>query len=130
MPTTHPANSLPNEPTAQQVAAFAEQQLLDVKAKDITLIDVKDKSNFTDIMVVATGTSNRHVVACASNVRDECKKAGHPALGMEGEDAGEWVLVDLGDVIVHVMQQETRDLYQLEKLWSVEPNRGDADAAQ
>lgn len=107
----------------EELKNLALAALDDVKAQDVVTLDVTDKSNFTDVMIVATGTSSRHVVACASNVKDACKQAGRPALGMEGEEQGEWVLVDLGDVIVHVMQQPTRDLYQIEKLWSVEPNR-------
>jgi ribosome-associated protein len=70
---------------------------------------------------VATGTSNRHVKSLADNVVKAAKEAGHRPLGVEGQDAGEWVLVDLGDVVVHVMQPATRDFYDLERLWGAPP---------
>lgn len=107
---------------------LAINALEDMKAQDITILDVTDKCNFTDVMIVATATSSRHASACANNVHVECKEAGNRPLGTEGKDTGEWVLVDLGDVIVHVMQQAARDLYQVEKLWEFEPNR-DTDSS-
>jgi ribosome-associated protein len=94
----------------------------DGKGHDITVLDVRDKTGMTDFMVVASGTSERHVKSLAGHVAEEAKKNAAQPLGVEGEDAGEWVLVDLGDVIVHVMKPQTRDFYQLEKLWLGEPS--------
>lgn len=91
--------------------------LEDSKAKDVTVLDVRGKTSMTDFMVVASGTSERHVKSLASHVAEEAKKNDTQPIGVEGEDVGEWVLVDLGEVIVHVMKPQIRDFYQLEKLW-------------
>nr|VFK36703.1 MAG: ribosome-associated protein [Candidatus Kentron sp. SD]VFK40247.1 MAG: ribosome-associated protein [Candidatus Kentron sp. SD]VFK78578.1 MAG: ribosome-associated protein [Candidatus Kentron sp. SD] len=88
-----------------------------IKAIDITLLDVRALTTMTDFMIIATGRSKRHARALAENVITATKKAGYPPLGIEGKQYGEWILVDLCDVIVHVMISETRELYQLEKLW-------------
>lgn len=90
-----------------------------LKAINIQLLDVRDKTSVTDFMVVATGTSKRHVTALAERVVERVEEVGLRARGVEGLESSEWVLVDLGDVLVHVMQAATRDLYALEKLWSV-----------
>lgn len=95
--------------------------LEELKAKDIVQLDVRELSQIMDTLVIATGTSSRHVKSLANNVVVESKQQGHPPLGVEGMDGGEWVLVDFGDTVVHVMQQQTRDFYELEKLWSMEP---------
>lgn len=92
----------------------------DLKAKDIQVLDVRGKTNVTDFMVVASGTSNRQVKALAENVLEKTKTAGVKPLGTEGEAEAEWILVDLGDVVVHIMQPSVRDFYQLEKLWNTE----------
>ncbi len=91
--------------------------LEDMKAVNPVVLDVRGKSSVTDFMVIVSGTSDRHVKAMANNVVVEVKKAGIKPLGMEGDKTGEWVLVDLADVIVHVMLPDVRDFYQLEKLW-------------
>ncbi|EDY86116.1 iojap family protein [gamma proteobacterium HTCC5015] len=96
------------------------EALDDVKAKEITQLDVKGKTSVTDLIIVAIGTSNRHVKSLANSVSTACKKADVPPLGVEGERDGDWVLVDLGDIVVHVMQPEVRDYYNLEKLWEVD----------
>ncbi|MDT8281692.1 MAG: ribosome silencing factor [Gammaproteobacteria bacterium] len=106
---------------------LAIEALEDMKAEGITVLDVKDKTTVTDWVIVATGSSSRHVKSIANNVAVAAKQAGHPLLGTEGEAGGEWVLVDLGDVIVHVMQRQVREYYDLESLWSVDAMKQQAD---
>jgi ribosome-associated protein len=103
----------------QQVVINA---LEDIKAQDIVSIDVQQLTGVMDTMIVATGNSNRQVKSLANQVVVESKDAGFNVLGVEGEDVGEWILVDLGDVIVHVMLPATRLFYDLEKLWSLRPD--------
>ncbi|HBR97193.1 MAG TPA: ribosome silencing factor [Gammaproteobacteria bacterium] len=114
---------------SQQLTALAQSALDDLKAKDVTVIDITDKSSIADAMVIATGTSDRHVGALANEVVFQAKAAGEQPLGIEGESSSDWVLVDLGDVIVHVMTQKARDFYELEKLWSVKPSQREAGIA-
>lgn len=95
--------------------------LEDLKGKDILQLDVRELTDVTDTLIIASGTSGRHSRSLANNVVEELKKHGHRPLGVEGIDAGDWVLVDYGDTVVHVMQKETREFYELEKLWSVKP---------
>lgn len=92
----------------------------DLKGEDIRELDVKDKTSVTDIMIIASGTSSRHVKSIANNVAIEAKQAGVIPMGVEGEDQGEWVLVDLGDIVVHIMQPHIREFYDLEKLWEID----------
>ncbi|MDH4572981.1 ribosome silencing factor [Salinicola acroporae] len=106
--------------------------LEELKARDVVELDVAELTSVTDVMVVASGTSSRHVSALADNVIEKAKEAGLRPLGVEGQQSGEWVLVDLGDVIAHVMMPETRQLYDLERLWADLPAdsrraTGDAD---
>ncbi len=96
-----------------------------LKAQDIHVVDVRGKTAVTDVMIIASGSSNRHVKALADNVVEEAKRHGVRPLGVEGEAAAEWVLVDLGDVVVHVMLPRVRDYYNLEKLWAVGPEQTD-----
>lgn len=91
----------------------------DLKARDVVEIDVRGKTSITDLIVIASGTSSRHVKSIADEVVKSAKQAGLPPIGVEGEREAEWVLVDLGDVIVHVMLPRTREFYGLERLWSV-----------
>ena len=91
--------------------------LEDLKAVNTVSLDVASMTDVMDVLIIASGTSNRHVKSLADNVCMEAKKQGMRPLGVEGEDAGEWVLVDFGDVVVHVMLPATRDFYDLERLW-------------
>lgn len=90
------------------------------KGHDITTIDVRGKTTVTDYMVLATGTSDRHIKSLADYVTVSVKEKGFQPLGQEGGMGSDWVLLDLGDVILHLMTEKARDFYQLEKLWSVE----------
>lgn len=105
-------------PTLTKLAVAA---LEDLKAQDIRVLDVKHVTTVTDAMIICTGTSNRHVKSLAQNVVDKAKENGVRPLGTEGLDQGEWALVDLNGVVVHVMQAQARVFYQLEKLWDVPP---------
>ncbi|MBD8181879.1 ribosome silencing factor [Pantoea agglomerans] len=96
---------------------FVIDKIDDLKGQDIVTIDVQGKSSITDFMIICTGTSTRHVTSIAEHVEQESRLAGLMSLGIEGKSAADWVVVDLGDVIVHVMQEESRQLYELEKLW-------------
>ncbi|WP_329740990.1 ribosome silencing factor [Dyella sp. A6] len=103
--------------------------LEELKAKDIREIDVRGKTSIADLLVIASGTSARHVKSIADEVVKFAKKAGVMPLGVEGEQEAEWVLVDLGDVIVHVMLPRIREFYGLERLWTIGDREPDLDAA-
>ncbi|HET8708255.1 MAG TPA: ribosome silencing factor [Pseudomonadales bacterium] len=116
--------------TPEQLAEIVHEALDELKAKDIVQLDVRPMTSMADIMLVATGTSNRHVRSLADNIREKVKeKTGRLPVGMEGMDSGEWVLVDLGEVIAHIMQPAARQFYDLEKLWSVSPNQASNKSA-
>lgn len=107
------------EERTQAILDLVLAALEDVKAQDVKVIDVRGKTSITDLMVIATGTSTRQVKALADSVIQKAKALGYQPLGSEGEGSMEWMLVDLNDVVVHVMLPETRDFYNLEKLWEV-----------
>ncbi|GKX53260.1 ribosome silencing factor [Budvicia aquatica] len=102
----------------KELQAFVIDKLEDRKGQDIIAIDVSKTSSITDCMIICTGTSSRHVVSIADHVVQSARQAGMMPLGVEGEGVGDWVVVDLDDVIVHVLQADSRQLYELEKLWS------------
>ncbi len=125
-----PALALPKSPrkrskpqvekdVAARLHELVKTALDDLKAKDVKEIDVRGKTSVTDIIFIVSGTSTRHVKSIADEVVRSAKKAGLPPLGVEGQREAEWVLVDLGDIIVHVMLPRTREFYGLERLWTV-----------
>ena len=99
------------------VTKLALGALEDMKAQQLRVIDVRGRMDVADTLIIASGTSDRHVKSLAANVVSAAKKAGHPPYGVEGERTGEWVLVDLHEVIVHVMLPAVREFYAIEKLW-------------
>jgi len=103
--------------TPEALVALAVEALEDVKAFDIQVIDVRGLTSIADYMIIASGTSTRQVQALVENVLERAREQGVEALGVEGRETGEWVLCDLGDVIVHAMHPTARLFYQLEKLW-------------
>ncbi len=105
---------------AESLKKIVIEALEDLKAQDIATIDVRGRASFTDMMIFASGTSSRHVISIAESVIEAVCDAGVPPIGVEGETVGEWVLIDLGDAVVHVMQPDTRTFYDLEKLWNEE----------
>jgi ribosome-associated protein len=104
--------------TPIELTTFVKKQLEDNKANDITLLNIAKLSDAMDTMIICTGTSTRHVLSIAKKTMNAVKEAGIRPLGMEGEMYGEWVLIDLGDIVIHVMLKEQRELYNLEKLWA------------
>ncbi|WP_415889379.1 ribosome silencing factor [Neptuniibacter sp. SY11_33] len=105
---------------AEKVLELVHTALEDMKAKEIVDLDVRGRSTVTDYMVIASGTSKRHVGSIGEEVVVKLKEAGVMPLGSEGQGVSDWILVDLGDVVVHVMMPDARDFYDLERLWGVD----------
>ncbi|MDO9243968.1 MAG: ribosome silencing factor [Rhodocyclaceae bacterium] len=105
---------------------IAVKALEDIKGRDIEVINTKKLSSLFDRIIIASADSTRQVKALGRNVHDKVKEAGGEVIGIEGEESGEWVLVDLGDIIVHVMQPNVRLHYDLESLWKIKPKRAAA----
>jgi ribosome-associated protein len=112
------------QPSLEQIVATA---LDDLKAVDVHSLDVRHLTTVTDTMVIASGRSDRHVRAIAGAVVEQCKKAGFRPLGVEGARSGEWVLVDMADLVVHVMLPRVREFYNLEKLWEMPARAEEAE---
>ena len=104
-------------PSAEQLKDLAVNALEDMKAIDLNVYHITNISDVTDYTVICSGRSNRHVKSLAETVSVKAKENGVKPLSLEGTESSEWVLVDLGEVVVHVMQQQTRDFYQIEELW-------------
>lgn len=116
---------LKSDTAAEQMGDFVVDVLEDLKAENIQNLDVSHLTTITDRMIVASGRSDRHVRAIAEALLERCGARGIVPIGVEGQDGGEWVLVDLGDVIVHVMLPRTREFYDLEKLWDIARPKGE-----
>ena len=112
----------------QEILSFVLDKVDDLKARDVQTFNVSATSSITDYMVICSGNSKKHVQSVADHVAIEAKHADHPPLGIEGMQEGEWVLVDLGPVVLHVMQEASRDFYQLEKLWQETSHTEEVDA--
>jgi ribosome-associated protein len=123
-PATKKTRTAPGSLTKVAVAA-----LEDMKAVNVKVLDVRKLTDVADTMIVATGNSDRHVKSIADRVIERCREAGHRAYGVEGQQEGEWVLVDLQDLIVHVMLPRIREFYGLEKLWDLRPARREPSVA-
>ena len=105
----------------EKLQALVIDALEDIKAADIALFDTNNLTSLFERIVIASGNSNRQTKALAASVRDKVKEAGGDIISIEGEDTGEWVLVDLGDIIVHLMQPAIRNYYRLEEIWGGNP---------
>jgi ribosome-associated protein len=115
---------------AKKLQKIVIDALEDMKAKDIEVISTSKLTSLFDFMVIASGDSSRHVKSLARNVYDKVKEADGDVLGIEGEETGEWVLVDLADIVVHVMQPVIRSHYNLEELWQTASKRGKKPAEE
>lgn len=114
---TAPVSGADQVPSSDELLATIRASLDDDKAEDIVEIDLRGKSTIADYMVIATGRSTRQVSAISEKLVERLKQSFHLSCKMEGKDAGDWVLIDAGDIIVHVFRPEVRDFYQIEKMW-------------
>jgi ribosome-associated protein len=103
---------------SEELKQTAVDALEDLKGKEIKCLDVREMTDIADFMVIASGTSNRHVKSLVESVVAKCQEKGMQPLGVEGKDSAEWVLIDLVDVLVHVMLPRVREFYDLERLWT------------
>lgn len=116
--------------TARKLADLVVHEVEEIKGRDVVCLDVKKLTSVTDFLVIATGSSTRHVKAVAETAIEKLKEHGKRPNGIEGIEAGEWVLVDFGDVVLHVLNEQARALYALEKLWSGVPENKDLAEVQ
>ena len=115
----------------EELLKIVQDVLEERKGQNITTLDVRGKTSFTDYMVIVTGTSDRHLRSLCDYIVEKVKEQGFRPLGIEGDLGSDWVLLDLGNVIVHAMTGQARAFYQLEKLWSVDrPNEAEHEASQ
>lgn len=121
------ARRKPTQPVNKKLLKLVEATLDDDKALDIVVINLTGKTEIADFMVVASGTSNRQVGAMANHLRDKIKQSGHPSVAVEGNAQCDWVLIDAGDIIVHLFRPEVREFYGLEKMWQVATPGADAE---
>jgi ribosome-associated protein len=115
-----------SDTAVEPLGDFVAEVLEDLKAEKIEILDVSHLTSITDRMIVASARSDRHVRAIAEALVERCQARGIVPIGVEGKEGGEWVLVDLADVIVHVMLPHTREFYDIEKLWDIARPKGEA----
>lgn len=128
---THPAEGRADRPAPTQMTSEAVLELVlnsleDDKAEDVVVLDMRGRSSMADHMVVASGRSSRQVTAIAEKLMDRLKETFRLSARAEGRETGDWVLIDAGDVVVHVFRPEVRDFYQLEKMWAPQGGAGSA----
>jgi len=118
---------IPEEGVTRSMALLCANAALDKKAKNLVIIAVKEVSSFADYFIICSGTSDRQVQAIAASVQEQMKKSGFLPIGIEGESNAKWILMDYGDVIVHVFYEPVREFYDIEKLWGDAPRMEVAD---
>ncbi|HEV3240359.1 MAG TPA: ribosome silencing factor [Casimicrobiaceae bacterium] len=124
-----PAQNAADRALVSKIQKTAVAALEDIKARDITVLNVRKLTSLCDTLIIATADSSRQVKALSRHVCEALKAAGASIIGVEGEQTGEWVLVDAGDIVVHIMQPATRTYYNLEELWTPPPPRRRSKAA-